>query len=64
TNHRASITSDAVRVSQARKMSLEQAIEFIAKDELLEVTPQSLRIRKSLLDHNERKRQEKKKAGV
>jgi GTP-binding protein len=42
-------------------MSLEQAIEFIDKNELLEVTPKSLRIRKLHLDHNDRKRAEKKK---
>lgn len=64
TNHRASITADAIKISQAKKMSLEECIEFIANDELLEVTPQSLRIRKKFLDHNERKREEKKKAGV
>ncbi len=64
TNHRATQTSDAVRISQARKMSLEQCIEFIDTDELLEVTPKSLRIRKTFLDHNNRKREEKKKAGV
>jgi len=64
TNHRASITADAIKISQAKKMSLEECIEFIANDELLEVTPQSLRIRKKFLDHNERKREEKKKATV
>jgi len=61
TNHRATQTSDSVKISQAKKMSLEQAIEFIDKNELLEVTPKSLRIRKLYLDHNERKRSEKKK---
>ncbi|TVR27775.1 MAG: translational GTPase TypA [Balneolaceae bacterium] len=61
TNHRATQTSDSVKISQAKKMSLEQAIEFIDKNELLEVTPKSLRIRKLYLDHNERKRAEKKK---
>ncbi len=61
TNHRATQTSDSVKISQARKMSLEQCIEFIDNDELLEVTPKSLRIRKTYLDHNERKRAEKKK---
>ena len=64
TNHRASQTADAIRISQAKKMSLEECIEFIGNDELLEVTPESLRIRKKFLDHNERKREEKKKAGV
>lgn len=61
TNHRATQTSDSVKISQARKMSLEQCIEFIDNDELLEVTPKSLRIRKTYLDHNERKRAEKTK---
>ncbi|MFA5668621.1 MAG: translational GTPase TypA [Balneolaceae bacterium] len=61
TNHRASQTGDAIRISQAKKMSLEECIEFIGNDELLEVTPKSLRIRKKYLDHNERKREEKKK---
>ena len=64
TNHRASQTGDAIRISQAKKMSLEQCIEFIANDELLEVTPENLRIRKSVLDHNDRKREEKKKTTV
>ena len=64
TNHRASITADSIKISQAKKMSLEECIEFIGNDELLEVTPESLRVRKKHLDHNERKREEKKKAGV
>jgi len=61
TNHRATQSADAVKISQAKKMSLEQCIEFIDRDELLEVTPKSLRIRKLHLDHNDRKRAEKKK---
>ncbi|WP_069130322.1 translational GTPase TypA [Rhodohalobacter halophilus] len=61
TNHRATQTADSVKISQAKKMSLEQCIEFIDNDELLEVTPKSLRIRKLYLDHNERKRAEKQK---
>ncbi|MFH5831703.1 translational GTPase TypA [Halalkalibaculum sp. DA3122] len=61
TNHRATQSADAVKIDPAKKMSLEQHIEFIAKDELLEVTPKNLRIRKMYLDHNERKRAEKKK---
>lgn len=61
TNHRATQTSDSVKISQAKRMTLEQCIEFIDNDELLEVTPESLRIRKLYLDHNERKRAEKKK---
>lgn len=61
TNHRATQTADAVKLDPAKDMSLEQHIEFIDKDELLEVTPQSLRIRKMYLDPNERKRAEKQK---
>jgi len=61
TNHRATQTADAVKISQAKSMSLEQCIEFIDDDELLEVTPESLRIRKMYLDHNDRKRFEKKR---
>lgn len=61
TNHRATQSADAVKISQAKKMSLEQCIEFIDNDELLEVTPKSLRIRKIHLDHNDRKRAEKKR---
>jgi GTP-binding protein len=60
TNHRASQTSDTVKISAAKKMSLEQCIEFIDDNELLEVTPKSLRIRKKYLDANDRKRFEKK----
>lgn len=60
TNHRAAQTSDSVKIGVARKMSLEQCIEFIDDNELLEVTPKSLRIRKKYLDANDRKRYEKK----
>ncbi len=56
TNHRATQTADAVKLSRSTVLSLEQAIEYIEQDELLEVTPESLRIRKATLDHNERKR--------
>ncbi|MBK97647.1 MAG: translational GTPase TypA [Balneola sp.] len=61
TNHRATQTAEATKVSQAKKMSLEECIEFLEEDEWLEVTPKNLRIRKRFLDHNERKREEKKK---
>jgi GTP-binding protein len=59
TNHRASQTGAEVKIAVAKKLTLEQAIEFLDKEELLEVTPQSLRLRKRWLDHNERKRMEK-----
>lgn len=60
TNHRASQTADSVKIAVARKMSLEEHIEFLDTDELLEVTPKSLRLRKLYLDPNDRKRYSKK----
>jgi GTP-binding protein len=60
TNHRASQTADAAKISVPRRMSLEQHIEFLDTDELLEVTPKSLRLRKFYLDPNDRKRFGKK----
>lgn len=56
TNVRASGSDDAVTLVPPIRMSLEQALEFIGEDELLEVTPQSLRLRKKLLLEHERKR--------
>ena len=54
TNTRASGSDDALRLVPPRNMSLEQCLEFLADDELLEVTPKSLRLRKRILDHAER----------
>ena len=54
TNTRASGSDDALRLTPPRVMSLEQCLEYLADDELLEVTPQTLRIRKAVLDHAER----------
>ena len=54
TNMRASGSDDALRLITPRQMSLEQCMEFLADDELLEVTPKSLRIRKRILDHGQR----------
>ena len=51
TNMRAAGSDEALRLVPPRIMSLEQCLEFLSDDELLEVTPQSLRIRKSILDH-------------
>ena len=51
TNTRASGSDEALRLIPPRQMSLEQCLEFLADDELLEVTPKSLRLRKSILDH-------------
>ena len=61
TNMRASGSDDALRLTPPRQMSLEQCLEFLADDELLEVTPQSLRLRKRLLDHAARMREASKK---
>ncbi|MBQ1703780.1 MAG: translational GTPase TypA, partial [Oscillospiraceae bacterium] len=52
TNMRAAGSDEALRLVPPRIMSLEQSLEFLADDELLEVTPSSLRIRKSILDHS------------
>ncbi|WOI54743.1 translational GTPase TypA [Parvularcula sp. LCG005] len=59
TNVRAAGKDEAVRLTPPRRMSLEQAIAYIADDELVEVTPQSVRLRKRYLDPNERKRHAK-----
>ena len=61
TNHRATQSADAVKISKEVTLNLEQSIEFIDRDELLEVTPKNLRIRKYHLDPNDRKRAEKQK---
>ena len=50
TNTRASGSDDALRLVPPRQMSLEQAIEYIAEDELVEVTPKNIRLRKKILD--------------
>lgn len=56
TNTRASGSDEALRLTPAKALSLEQALEFIDTDELLEVTPASLRIRKKILDPTARRR--------
>ena len=60
TNTRSSSADESLRLTPPRILSLEQALEFIDTDELLEVTPSSLRIRKKILDPNMRKRSSKK----
>ena len=54
TNTRASGSDDALRLVPYKTMSLEECLEFLAPDELVEVTPKSLRIRKQILDHETR----------
>lgn len=59
TNMRSSSSDGTIQLTPFTELSLEQSIDFIEEDELLEVTPKSLRLRKRLLDPNERKRQKK-----
>ncbi|NIA71979.1 translational GTPase TypA [Pelagibius litoralis] len=61
TNMRASGKDEAVRLTTPRVMSLEQALAYIADDELVEVTPKSIRLRKRLLDPHARKRESRLK---
>jgi GTP-binding protein len=56
TNMRASTSDDAIRLVPFRELSLEQALEFIREDELVEVTPASIRMRKKILAANQRPR--------
>jgi GTP-binding protein len=60
TNHRAAGSDRTEALTPAIKFSLERAIEYIAQDELVEVTPQNIRLRKRILDSNLRKRESKK----
>ncbi len=65
TNMRASTADDAIRLVPYKTLNLEQAIEFIADDEFVEVTPKSLRLRKKILQQNRRpKRWEKAGAAL
>ena len=59
TNTRASGSDDKARIVPRTVLSLEEALEYIKEDELVEVTPKSMRMRKIILDHNERKRANK-----
>ncbi len=62
TNMRTTSSDENIILKPARKMTLEQALEYIEEDELVEVTPQNIRMRKELLTENERKRAGRKKA--
>jgi GTP-binding protein len=61
TNFRSTGKDDAIRLTPPRVMTLEQAIAYIDDDEMVEVTPKSIRIRKAILDPNERKKAGRKK---
>jgi GTP-binding protein len=62
TNFRSTGKDDAIRLTPPKVMTLEQAIAYIDDDEMVEVTPKNIRIRKALLDPNERKKASRKKA--
>ena len=59
TNVRASGSDEKARVIPKTVMSLEECLEYIKEDELVEVTPKSIRMRKTILDHQERKKRSK-----
>ena len=61
TNMRSSSSDEALRLEPVKALTLEESLEFLDEDELLEVTPKSLRIRKIILDHVIRGRQDFKK---
>jgi len=60
TNMRSSASDEALRLSPVKKMTLEEALEFISNDELVEVTPKSIRVRKKILDSQQRYKSSKK----
>ncbi len=64
TNHRSSTKDIGVKLDVPRKMTLEQAMGWIRDDELVEVTPKSIRLRKTILDFDARKRGEKKQTAL
>ena len=57
TNIRSSSSDEALRLTPIKPLTLEESLEFLGDDELLEVTPESLRIRKKILDHTIRGRE-------
>ncbi len=62
TNMRASVADEAIRLIPVRPINLELAMEFIAEDEYVEVTPQSIRVRKKILEFNKRPRRHRPEA--
>jgi GTP-binding protein len=64
TNIRAAGKDEAVKLTPPRKMSLEQAIAYIEEDELVEITPKSIRLRKRFLNNEDRKRAKKQAAAA
>jgi GTP-binding protein len=64
TNMRASGSDRNIILKPPREMSLEMALEYIEDDEMVEVTPDKIRLRKILMQENERRKEERKKAAV
>jgi GTP-binding protein len=64
TNHRSANKDQTTTLNVARKLSLDQALEWIADDELIEVTPKSIRLRKAVLDAEERKRTQRRQVAL
>jgi GTP-binding protein len=64
TNHRSATKDIDVRLNVPRRHTLESAIEWIADDELVEVTPKSIRTRKAILSEGERRRHERRAARI
>ena len=62
TNMRTTSRDENIILKPPRKMTLEQALEYIEEDELVEVTPGNIRLRKTVLGENDRKRQSRSKA--
>ena len=60
TNMRAAGRDDNVRIAPPRELSLEESLEYIEDDELLEVTPKSLRLRKRMLSETDRRKESRK----
>lgn len=58
---RSTQSEDAIRLQPVQKMGVEEALSFIQQDELIEVTPKSIRIRKKILDETQRKISERKR---
>ena len=61
TNIRTTSKDEAVRLTPPIRMTLEKALAYIEDDELVEVTPESIRLRKKLLDENDRKKEQRQK---
>ena len=63
-NMRTTSSDENIILKPARKMTLEQALEYIEEDELVEATPKNIRLRKEMLSENERKKAGRKKVAV